>query len=408
MPIQRLFQEMESLKPEMISALTELVRVPAVAPENGGNGETLKAEKLLEILDTVGFDRVERFDVLDSRVSSGKRPNIVAYLNGETDEKRLWIVTHLDVVPAGEESLWTVTKPFDPLVAGDRVCGRGCEDNGQSLVASVFAAKGLKRSVVKPKLTVALAFVSDEEQGSVFGIQHLLGKGLFRKNDLVVVPDGGSADGSFIEVVEKSLLWFKVTTIGKQTHASLPDKGLNAHRIGMQVALALDGRLHEKFGAKDESFDVPYSTFEPTRKDRNVEAVNIVPGEDISYFDCRILPRYDVDEVVVEINRVLAEFEAKTGATIKMEIVQKQAAPKLLDSNMEIVTLLKKALKQARGFDAHVGGIGGGSCAAFFRKAGISAALWSTVDEVAHQPNEYCKIENMVADAKVFALLATM
>ena len=96
---------MESLKPEMISALTELVRVPAVAPENGGNGETLKAEKLLEILDTVGFDRVERFDVLDSRVSSGKRPNIVAYLNGETDEKRLWIVTHLDVVPAGEESL---------------------------------------------------------------------------------------------------------------------------------------------------------------------------------------------------------------------------------------------------------------------------------------------------------------
>ena len=408
MLIQRLFQEMESLKPEMISALTELVRVPAVAPENGGNGETLKAEKLLEILDTVGFDRVERFDVLDSRVSSGKRPNIVAYLNGETDEKRLWIVTHLDVVPAGEESLWTVTKPFDPLVAGDRVCGRGCEDNGQSLVASVFAAKGLKRSVVKPKLTVALAFVSDEEQGSVFGIQHLLGKGLFRKNDLVVVPDGGSADGSFIEVVEKSLLWFKVTTIGKQTHASLPDKGLNAHRIGMQVALALDGRLHEKFGVKDEFFDVPYSTFEPTRKDRNVEAVNIVPGEDISYFDCRILPRYDVDEVVVEINRVLAEFEAKTGATIKMEIVQKQAAPKLLDSNMEIVTLLKKALKQARGFDAHVGGIGGGSCAAFFRKAGISAALWSTVDEVAHQPNEYCKIENMVADAKVFALLATM
>jgi len=399
---------MESLKPEMISALTELVRVPAVAPENGGNGETLKAEKLLEILDTVGFDRVERFDVLDSRVSSGKRPNIVAYLNGETDEKRLWIVTHLDVVPAGEESLWTVTKPFDPLVAGDRVCGRGCEDNGQSLVASVFAAKGLKRSVVKPKLTVALAFVSDEEQGSVFGIQHLLGKGLFRKNDLVVVPDGGSADGSFIEVVEKSLLWFKVTTIGKQTHASLPDKGLNAHRIGMQVALALDGRLNEKFGAKDEFFDVPYSTFEPTRKDRNVEAVNIVPGEDISYFDCRILPRYDVDEVVVEINRVLAEFEAKTGATIKMEIVQKQAAPKLLDSNMEIVTLLKKALKQARGFDAHVGGIGGGSCAAYFRKQGIPAALWSTVDEVMHQPDEYCKIGNVVADAKIFAALAVM
>ena len=392
----------------MVAALAELVRVPAVAPENGGIGETQKAEKLKEILETVGFNRVERYDSSDSRVSSGKRPNIIAYLHGETDEKRLWIVTHLDVVPAGEESLWTVTKPFEPLVAGDRVYCRGCEDNGQSLVASVFAAKALKRLGAKPKLTVALAFVADEEQGSVFGIQHLLGKGLFRKNDLIVVPDGGNADGRFIEVAEKSLLWFKVRTVGKQTHASLPEKGLNAHRIGMQVALALDGRLHEKFGAKDEFFDVPYSTFEPTRKDRNVEAINIVPGEDVSYFDCRILPRYDVDEVVVEINRVLADFEAKTGATIKLEIVQKQAAPKLLDGNAEIVTLLKKALKQTRGFDAHVGGIGGGSCAAFFRKAGIPAALWSTVDEVAHQPNEYCKIENMVADAKVFTLLATM
>jgi succinyl-diaminopimelate desuccinylase len=255
---------------------------------------------------------------------------------------------------------------------------------------------------------MALAFVSDEEQGSVFGIQHLISKGLFRKDDLIVVPDGGNADGSFIEVAEKSLLWFRVRTVGKQTHASLPDKGLNAHRVGMQVALALDERLHEKFGAKDEFFDVPESTFEPTRKDRNVEAVNIVPGEDVVYFDCRILPSYDVEDVVAEITRVLAEFEAKTTATIKLEIVQKQAAPKLLDGNTEIVTLLKKALKQARGFEAHVGGIGGGSCAAFFRKAGIPAALWSTVDEVAHQPDEYCKIENMIADAKVFALIATM
>ena len=405
---QQLFKEIESLKPEMVAALAELVGVPAVAPENGGNGETQKAEKLMEILKTVGFDRVEHYYSSDSRVSSGERPNIIAYLNGESDAKRLWVVTHLDVVPAGEESLWTVTKPFEPMVIENKVYGRGCEDNGQSLVASMFAVKALKCLGVKPKLTIALAFVADEEQGSIFGIQHLIGEGLFGKNDLIVVPDGGNSDGSFIEVSEKSLLWFRVRTIGKQTHASLPDKGLNAYRIGMQVALALDERLHDKFGEKDEFFDVPYSTFEPTRKDGNVEAVNIVPGEDISYFDCRILPSYDVNEVIVEINRVLAEFEGKTGATIKLEIVQKQAAPKLLNGEAEVVALLKKALKQARGFEAQVGGIGGGSCAAFFRKAGIPAALWSTVDEVAHQQNEYCNIENMVADAKVFALLATL
>jgi succinyl-diaminopimelate desuccinylase len=405
---KNLFQEIENLKPQMTSTLVELTRVPAIAPENGGDGETLRAEKLMEILAKIGFDRVERLDASDSRVSSGKRPNIIAYLNGEDPARRLWVVTHLDVVPAGEEAAWTVTKPFEPLVKDNRVFGRGCEDNGQSLVASLFAVAALRGLDVKPSRTFALAFVADEEQGSIFGIQHLLGKGLFGKDDLIVVPDGGNADGSFIEVAEKSLLWLRVRTEGKQTHGSLPGKGLNAHRIGMQVALALDKRLHERFGEQDEFFDVPESTFEPTRKDLNVEAINIVPGEDVSYFDCRILPRYEVDEVIAEINRVLSEFEKKTGAKIRLEIVQNQPAPKLVDGNAEIVTLLKQALKQARGFDAHVGGIGGGSCAAFFRKQGIPAALWSTVDEVAHQPNEYCKIDNMIADAKVFALLATM
>jgi len=405
---ETLFREIDRLRPEMVSTLTELTRIPAVAPENGGDGETQKAEKLMETLGKIGFDKTERFDADDSRVSSGKRPNLLAYLNGESDGNRLWIVTHLDVVPAGETSAWTKTAPFKPFVTGNLVIGRGCEDNGQSLVASIFAAAALHNLGVKPKHTLALAFVADEEQGSVFGIQHLLGKELFRKEDLVIVPDGGNAAGSFIEVSEKSLLWLRIRTFGKQTHASLPGKGLNAHRIGMQAAVELDKRLHERFGDRDEFFDVPESTFEPTKKDANVEAINIVPGEDSLYFDCRVLPKYDIEEVIAEIKHVLTDIEAKTDATIKLEFIQKQQAPKTLDGDAEVVTLLKQALKRARGFDASVGGIGGGSCAAYFRKAGIPAALWSTVDEVAHQPNEYCKIENMVADAKTFSLLATI
>jgi succinyl-diaminopimelate desuccinylase len=48
-------------------------------------------------------------------------------------------------------------------------------------------------------------------------------------------------------------------------------------------------------------------------------------------------------------------------------------------------------------------GIGGGTVAALFRRAGFDAACWSRLDETAHQPNEYCIIDNMVGDAKVFA-----
>ncbi len=404
----KIFAQIDASQKEMVETLMMLIRVPAVGPESGGTGEMEKAEALVRVLETVGFDRIERYDAIDPRTHSGRRPNIVAYLNGELDDQRIWIVSHVDVVPAGEETLWKITKPFIPTVKDGCVYGRGSEDNGQSLVASVFAAKALKAANAKLKRTLALAFVSDEEQGSIKGIKHLIAQGIFNKNDLVYVPDSGTPDGHFIEIAEKSILWVKLTTIGKQAHGSLPNQGLNAHRIGMQTSLSIDKMLHELYGAEDEYFSPPTSTFEPTKKDKNVDSVNIVPGEDTVYFDCRILPRFDVEEVLSDIKKVISETEAKTGAKIALEVLQKQISPALGDENLEAVQRLKKSLKQARGIKSTVGGVGGGTCAAFFRQAGIPAVVWSTVDEVPHSPDEYARISNMVADAKVFALLAAI
>jgi succinyl-diaminopimelate desuccinylase len=406
MQTDKIFSEIEKQTESMTKTLMELIRIPAVAPENGGEGEQKKAEKLIGILNEVGFDRIERHDANDDRVPSGKRPNIVAYQFGENSSEKLWIITHLDIVPPGEESLWAVTKPFEPIVKDGKVFGRGSEDNGHSMVASIFAVKALKTLGIKPKRTVALAFVADEEQGSKYGIQHLISEGLFKKDDLVIVPDSGNEDGSFIEIAEKSAIWFKIRTIGKQTHASRPHQGLNAHRLGMEYALQLDKMLHEKYPLEDPYFDPPESTIEPTKKDKNVDAVNIIPGEDVVYFDCRILPNYDAEEILKNIKVLAKDFAKKSGAKIEIETLQKSVAPKPTDANSKIVTILKEALRKARGTEPKVGGIGGGTCAAFFRKIDAPAVVWSTIDETAHQPNEYTKIQNLINDAKIYALLA--
>ena len=408
MQYQSIFSEIERQKNEMAQTLMELIRVPAIAPENNGEGELRKTEKLIQMLEVVGFDKIEHFDAEDERVPSKKRPNVIAYCYGENKAEKLWIISHLDVVPPGEESLWTITKPFEPTILEERIYGRGSEDNGQSMVASIFAVKALKNLGIRPKRTVALAFVSDEEQGSKYGIQHLIMQGLFKKDDLIVVPDGGNENGSLIEIAEKSALWFRTRTIGKQTHASRPDKGLNAHRIGMEYALALDKMLHAKYSLKDEYFDPPESTFEPTKKDKNVDAVNIVPGEDITCFDCRVLPNYNIEEMLNDIHGLAEEFEKKTGAMIKIEILHKTVAPRPTDASAKIVSMLTEAIKKLRGVEPKVGGIGGGTCAAFFRKIDVPAVVWITIDETAHQPNEYTKIENIVNDAKIFAFVATM
>jgi succinyl-diaminopimelate desuccinylase len=255
---------------------------------------------------------------------------------------------------------------------------------------------------------VALCFVADEEQGSKYGIRHLLKKHIFNPEDLIIVPDGGREDGSFIEIAEKSILWLKIRTIGKQTHASRPQLGLNASRLGMQYALAADKILHKKYPAREEDFDPPESTFEMTKRDGNVEAVNIVPGEDTNHFDCRILPKYSPDDVLGTFGKVAKEFEKKTGARIELETLQKTVAPRPTDANARVVVMLKEAIRKSLNVKAKVGGIGGGTCAAFFREAGIPAAVWSTVYEVAHQPNEYSEIENLIGDSKVFAFLSLL
>ncbi len=288
---ERLFAQVEALEPEMVDALCQLIRVSAVGPESGGDGECAKAEVLMKILAGVGFDRIERFDAQDSRVSTGKRPNIVAYFNGEANRSgRLWVVSHLDVVPSGEESLWKLTKPFEPTVQGGFVYGRGSEDNGQSLVASVYAVKALKQLGLALNRSVALAFVADEEQGSTKGIQHLLYQGIFGKDDLVLVPDSGNSKGDFIEVAEKSILWFKLTTVGKQAHGSMGDKGFYADRVVMETALALDKMLHAKYNARNEYFSEPLSTFEPTAKRKTLTPSTLFPAKMFSTLTAAFCP----------------------------------------------------------------------------------------------------------------------
>jgi len=394
--IKQIQEVVDEYRDGMVKTLCDLVRIKAVGPESGGEGELDKAEYLMKLLD--GFE-VERYDAPDDRAKGGVRPNIVARLKGKKD-RRIWIVTHMDVVPEGDLKLWS-TPPFEAIIRNGRIYGRGSEDNGQSLVASLFAAKAIME-LEKPEYTLCLAFVSDEETGSRYGIQHLLEQKIFKRDDMFVVPDAGNRDGSMIEIAEKSILWLKFTIHGRQAHASMPNIAVNASRYAMKFLLDLDKELHRRFNASNELFQPPTSTFEPTKKESNVDNVNTIPGLDISYMDCRILPDYDINDVLRTVEEVKKRHESEV--KIDVEVIQKEYSPPTPEDSLP-VSLLSKAIEVSRGIKPSVFGVGGNTCAAFFRKAGFPAVVWSTIDGMAHQPNEYAVIDNMVADAKVFAVL---
>ncbi|MBO3763044.1 MAG: M20 family metallo-hydrolase [Candidatus Brockarchaeota archaeon] len=401
---KKLLGEIESYRSDATKFLSNLISYEAIAPENGGKGEWEKANFIQAFLEKMGFDEIERYDAQDDRVPSKRRPNIVAKYFGENKEKTLWFVSHMDVVPPGALSLWK-TNPFQAFIEDEKIYGRGTEDNGQAIVSSIFALKALVDLKIKPKFNVALAVVSDEETGSKYGIEHLIKSGLFKKEDLVVVPDAGNEEGSAIEVAEKSILWLKFSVTGKQTHASTPNKGINASLLGMKLGIEVYEMLKLKYNYYDNLFDPPLSTFEPTKKETNVENINTIPGRDVFYFDCRILPSYNVDEVLSSIRKFCSFYEQIYPVEVRVEEVARSEAPPPTSATSEVVQRLKQSIKLVKGIEARVVGIGGGTCAAHFRKSGIQAAVWMTSDSTAHQPNEYCKLSNLVNDAKVFSLM---
>ncbi|MGC8577372.1 MAG: M20 family metallo-hydrolase [Thermoproteota archaeon] len=401
---KRLFEEIESYRSEAVKFLSNLISYEAIAPESGGKGEWEKADFIQAFLERVGFDEIKRYDAQDERVPSKRRPNIVAKYFGENKEKTLWLVSHMDVVPPGDLSLWK-TNPFQAFIEGDKIYGRGTEDDGQAIASSVFALKALVDLKIKPKFNVALAIVSDEETGSKYGIDHLITSGLFKKEDLIVVPDAGNEEGSVIEVAEKSILWLKFSVIGKQTHASTPNKGVNASLHAMKLGIELYEMLKSKYNIYDGLFDPPLSTFEPTKREANVENVNTIPGRDVFYFDCRVLPSYNVNEVLSNIKKLCSLYEQIYPVEVRVEEVAKSEAPPPTSIASEVVQRLKQSIKLVKGIEARAIGIGGGTCAAHFRRAGVQAAVWMTTDSTAHQPNEYCKVSNLINDAKVFSLM---
>ncbi|GHT86012.1 acetylornithine deacetylase [Spirochaetia bacterium] len=396
---------------------TELTKIPAISPESGGEGELDKCVFLESWLRAQGITQLERYDAPDKRAKGGVRPSLVATIPGtdtaskESGAPRLWIMSHLDVVPPGEASLWksdpwTVKQTDGGDGRGIRLIGRGVEDNQQGLTASVLAALSLVKQGISPKHTVKLLFVADEENGSIYGIDWLLKNvpDLFHKNDMILVPDGGDPKGETIEIAEKNLLWIRFSTIGVQAHGSRPDQGINAHLAGADLAVRLHEELTKKFPDHDPLFEPDYSTFQPTKKEANVPNINTIPGDDVFCMDMRVLPRYPVKTVLAEIDRIKAEVEAKRGVKISYTLPQSHES-KATAKDAPLVKLLSRTVKEVYQVDTRPIGIGGGTVGAYLRNAGMDSVVWSRTDDTAHQPNEYTLLANILGDAKVMALL---
>lgn len=388
---------------EMKDTLMDMLKISAIGPDNGGDGEMERAKFLMDILPEFGFDRIERYDAPDDRVSAGVRPNIIAVKEGKED-KNMVILTHMDIVPEGDLDEWDMD-PFDPVFKGGKIYGRGAEDNGQEAIVSLYVSKVLSELNIVPKYNYVVALVSDEETGSEYGVKYLVDQGLFSEDDLIIVPDHSEELGNKIEVKEKSAVWVKITVHGKQGHAAMPGSTINANRVACMYQTRVDGRLQDTFDDEDPLFSPARSTLEPTKREANVPNVNTIPGKDVQYYDCRIIPTIKLKDVKKVFTDTAEEVSSETGADIDIDIIKGKRAPKGTPTDSEVFVRLKEAVEKVTGLSPDPVGIGGGTVAAHFREKGIPAVVWCTNEELAHQPNEYAVLDYMVKDCKVYTTM---
>jgi succinyl-diaminopimelate desuccinylase len=394
----RLLSRLDGRRERVVHLQRELTARPAVGPDNDGPGEADKAAWLEREMARSGIGRIRRHDCPDPRCACGFRPNISARVQGKS-EQTLWLIAHLDIVPPGDATLWR-HPPYSLHVEGDYVYGRGVEDNQQAVVTGLLAAETLIACGTTPDLSLGLLFVADEETGMRYGLPHVLDDApeLIGPHDLLLVPDVGNSAGDMVQTAEKSRLWLKVTVAGKQCHASTPQDGVNSLSAAAACILAVE-RLKNDFPAVDLLFAPPCSTFVPTKKEANVENINTMPGKDVFYLDCRVLPRYDLEDAESRVRALTEEAAGRYGATAEVERLCGEQATPATPADAPVVRRLLDALRRHRGVEGKLCGTGGQTLALCLRRRGLPVAAWSTLTPNAHAPDEKSSISATIADA---------
>ncbi|UJP40518.1 M20/M25/M40 family metallo-hydrolase [Cellulomonas palmilytica] len=171
------------LMPSLVDQVVRLSRIPSVATTGFPAEPLLEAHALVvDELRAAGVEHVEEL-LLDGMTA----PTVLADVPGPPGAPTVLMYTHYDVVPAGDEALWS-SPPFEPQVGADRVVGRGVADSKANIAAMTGA---LRLYGGKPPVTLRFVLEGHEEFGSVFE-EHPQQSPQTYAADAIVIADVGS------------------------------------------------------------------------------------------------------------------------------------------------------------------------------------------------------------------------
>jgi len=410
--VDRIFESVDSLAAEAVAFTSDLIRVPSVNPP--GEFYSDCARLIGGVLSRCGFDvEYHPAEGRPEHTTAHPRVNVVGTRRGRAAHPLVHLNGHFDVVPAGAG--WSV-EPFGGEVRRGRIWGRGACDMKAGLAAAVFAAEAIRRAGVELNGTIEISGTVDEESGGFAGVAWLAQQGRIAagQTDFAIIPEPLGADR--ICIGHRGVYWFEVETRGRIAHGSMPFEGVNAIAHMSAVIEAMRRHVDPRLAARIT--DMPVVPEGARYATLNINAIGggqpidgiqtpCVADRCRAVFDRRFLIEESFDDVREEIGALLEGIAATRPdfdyALRDLLVVQPVQTP----DGSPVIAALDAAVQRV--FDrpaALVASPGTYDQKHFARIAGVPhcVAYGPGILELAHQPDEYCEIEDLVNATKVIAL----
>jgi succinyl-diaminopimelate desuccinylase len=411
----RLLAAVDARTDDLVALTADLIRFPTINPP----GEAYRpcAEYVGERLRGLGFEtEFVRGEGAPGDSHRYPRVNVVARFDGRSLGPCVHFNSHIDVVEAGEG--WSLD-PFKGIVRDGRVYGRGACDMKGGLAASIVAVEAFMATYPDFPGAIEISGTVDEESGGFGGVAHLARLGYFSKPkvDHVIIPEPLNKDR--ICLGHRGVWWAEIETKGEIAHGSMPFLGDNAVRHMGAVLAAFEQDLFPALDRKQTKMPVV-----PPGARRSTMNINSIHGGQTEDFrpglpspnvpdwcrltiDRRFLLEEKIEDVKQEVTAILDRlkrerkkfrYEIRDLMEVQPTMTERDApvVKAVAQGIMEIFDRAPEYVISPGTYDQkHVARIG---------HIYDCIAYGPGILDLAHRPDEWVGIEDMVQSAKVMAI----
>ncbi|MFD1882723.1 acetylornithine deacetylase/succinyl-diaminopimelate desuccinylase family protein [Paracoccus pacificus] len=414
--MDRLANAIAARRDSLIDLTQDLIRIPTLNPPGR------QYHEICAYLDGRLSGRGFACELLRARGTPGDseefpRWNLIARHKGARAGDCVHFNSHHDVVEVGHG--WT-RDPFGAALEGDRIYGRGSCDMKGGLAASIIAAEAFVDCFPDHAGTIEISATADEESGGFGGVAWLAEQGHYAHVDHVIIPEPLHKDR--ICLGHRGVWWAEIETQGRIAHGSMPFLGDCAVRHMGAVLDEMEATLWPLLAGKHTEMPViPEGARSSTL---NINAIHggaaeppagftglpapCVPDRCRITIDRRFLIEEDLAEVKAEVTALLEKVRARR-PSFRYEIRDLfEVIPSMTDRDAPVVRSTAAAIARVLGREAgyvvspgtydqkHIDRIG---------KLKNCIAYGPGVLDLAHQPDEWIGVQDMLDSARVMALV---